>query len=186
MHACTYVRTHVRTHALTYTYARTARIVQVPMHGITLENITVDSYSGVGDCRWADVTATNLEPPFPKCANTPPPPPPPPPHTCVQTKVVGCYNDTDTTAPVLPEYQPQLHDKVTIEACASACFGLKQTLAGIDAGNHCYCGNQVGGVVGGSRPLHECYGDPCHANSTEKQCGGEHRMLVYTFSCQKR
>ena len=37
--------------------------------------------------------------------------------------------------------QAQLHDEVTLEACASACDGLHLPVAGIDGGNHCFCGS---------------------------------------------
>ena len=78
-----------------------------------------------------------------------PPPGPPPPHGhCTKAKNVGCYNDSSFLA--LSNYQPQLHDKVSFESCASACSSLfgSASLAGIDARNHCYCGKVL--VAGAS------------------------------------
>ena len=57
---------------------------------------------------------------------------------CKRVAVQGCFNDTGWAsrgAGILPLYQPQVHDKVTYEVCASACYSLKSSyLAGIDAG----------------------------------------------------
>jgi hypothetical protein len=117
----------------------------------------------------------------------PPPPPPPPPspsHRCTKVKDVGCYDDSTFLA--LPNHQPQVHDKVTFDTCASACSTFGSSLAGIDAGNHCYCGKAVAaGASAYSRPMPECQTTPCHANPNEKGCGGVHRMLVYSFECTK-
>ena len=120
--------------------------------------------------------------------NAPPRPPPPhsPPHQCTKAKDVGCYNDSTFLAP--PHYQPQVHDKVTFESCAFACssFG-SEALAGIDAGNRCCCGKVVAaGASAYSRPMTECQTSSCHAEPTEKGCGGVHRMLVYAIECKKQ
>ena len=156
----------------------------VPIKGITIENVKVDSPSGgTGVCKWADVTAVGRNsPPFPVCVNAAP-------ATCTKKKVHGCYNDTrggGDGSVILPTYQPQVHDLVTFEACASACFGINNTLAGIDEGNHCYCGNAVppAAAAARSRPMAECSANACHANSAEKECGGPDRMVVYDFVCK--
>jgi hypothetical protein len=119
----------------------------------------------------------------------PAPPPPPPPPSCHQTKVVGCYNSSSANggstgmSPWLPNYQPQVHDRVTLEDCAGACDDVKMPLAGVDAGNHCWCGHSVTGVPAArERPQAECEVDRCHGNTSEL-CGGDLRMLVYNFAC---
>ena len=103
---------------------------------------------------------------------------------------------------VLPIYQAQLHDRVTVQACAEACDSLQHTaadadadtttpavhgeavrLAGIDAGNHCFCGDLLPGAGDLLRPAGECETTPCHANATETGCGGVGRMAVYSFAC---
>lgn len=142
-------------------------------------------------CGNAHITSTGtVVPAIPRCPVGPnassPPRPSPPPHRCTKTKTFGCYNDTTFLA--LPNYQPQIHDKVTFESCASACGdSLGSTaLAGIDAGNHCYCGKVLAaGATAYSRPMMECQTSSCHADPTEKGCGGVHRMLVYGIECNK-
>jgi hypothetical protein len=82
----------------------------------------------------------------------------------------------------LPKYIPALHDVVTLENCAAACAGLKLGLAGIDAGNHCWCGASVATAASRGRPMAECSVLHCHGNSSEL-CGGGDRMVVYQYSC---
>ena len=121
----------------------------------------------------------------------PAPPPAPPPPSCHQTKMVGCYNastggGSSGMSPWLPAYQPQLHDKVTLENCAGACDALKLPLAGIEGGNHCWCGRSVASVpTERERPQAECEVDHCHGNTSEL-CGGDLRMLVYGYACVPR
>ena len=59
-------------------------------------------------------------------------------------------------------------------------------LAGIDAGNHCFCGTESDiasvAVRAKIRPLAECEVSPCHADKQQK-CGGVDRLLVYSFVC---
>ena len=55
---------------------------------------------------------------------------------CRRAKLIGCFNDTDHNGgnsgmrQWLPQYIAALHDKVTLENCASACSDLKLKLAG--------------------------------------------------------
>lgn len=108
---------------------------------------------------------------------------------CRLSHALGCYNDTDcqscSTGPVvLPVYQPQLHNKVTQSVCASACHALNFTVAGIDGGNHCFCGNpsDLASAIAKARtrPATECQASPCHADPSQK-CGGDGRMLAFSF-----
>ena len=109
---------------------------------------------------------------------------------CRLSRAFGCYDDTDcpscSAGPVLPVHQPQLHDKVTQPACASACHALSYTVAGIDGGNHCFCGNASDLTSTESkaraRPAGECQASACHADPSEK-CGGDGRLLAYSFVC---
>ena len=128
-----------------------------PCKGFAFENITITNYRGHGDCENVYGTAVNVSPSMAGClnrTNPPPPHPSPPPAACRVKAVLGCFNDS-AVGPygLLPAPQQQLHDKVTLEACASACSAPHTanidayTVAGVDAGNHCSCGNQrdVGG-----------------------------------------
>jgi len=87
--------------------------------------------------------------------------------------------------------EPGTHDKTTLQVCAAACYedrhqGVFNTLAGIDAGNHCFCGTESdiasAAVRAKIRPLAECEVSPCHADKQQK-CGGVDRLLVYSFVC---
>ena len=109
---------------------------------------------------------------------------------CRFSRALGCFNDTDcpscSAGPVLPVHQPQLHDKVTLPACASACHALSYAVAGVDGGNHCFCGNasdlSSAGAKARARPAGECQTSACHADPSEK-CGGAGRLLAYSFVC---
>ena len=52
------------------------------------------------------------------------------------------------------------------------------TMAGIDAGNHCWCGAELdlksAAARAKNRPLAECQVTPCHADPNQK-CGGTNR-----------
>ena len=120
-----------------------------------------------------------------------PPAPQPPPHCTVQAASGHrCFNDT-VRGSVLPVPEPGTHDKTTLQVCAAACYedrhqGVFNTLAGIDAGNHCFCGTESdiasAAVRAKIRPLAECEVSPCHADKQQK-CGGVDRLLVYSFVC---
>ena len=126
---------------------------------------------------------------------SPPPPGPPaplPPAHCSIPAASGqrCYNDT-ARGSILPVPEPATHDKVTLEVCAAACYadrrqGVFNTLAGIDAGNHCWCGTAADVATAAAqasvRPLAECQVSPCHADKGQR-CGGVDRLLVYSFTC---
>ena len=133
--------------------------------------------------------------PYPAWSTWSPPPPaplppPPPAHCTIQASSQRCYNDT-ARGSVLPVSEPATHDRTTLEICAAACFedrrqGVFNTLAGIDGGNHCWCGTEAdagsAAAKAKARPLAECQASPCHADKGQK-CGGVDRLLVYSFVC---
>ena len=101
-------------------------------------------------------------------------------------QLLGCYDDSTVGAyGLLPSPQPQLHDRVTLEACAAACASHALTVAGIDAGNHCTCGDATDLLPSKNliRPGAECQATPCHADPAETGCGGPSRTVTYTFTC---
>ena len=107
---------------------------------------------------------------------------------CALTTVLGCYNDSSAGVyGLLPAAQKQLHDSVTLEACAGACARASFSVAGVDGGNHCSCGGKVNvdnaTRNGLSRPIAECETAPCHEDPNEKGCGGTNRLLAYGFEC---
>ena len=118
---------------------------------------------------------------------------------CVAGEQEGCFN-VSRSAPggdaVLPAYVPSLHDHVTVEGCAAACFSLNATVAGIEGGSHCYCGgmNDIAAGASRARPDAEClppscpntYGDGCSCTgNTTERCGALGRLFAYRFSCER-
>ena len=125
----------------------------------------------------------NVSAPAPPGPPRPAPPTPRPAHACAVTKRLGCFDDTKAGS-VLPTPQPRLHDIVTLENCASACFGAKLAIAGIDGGNHCWCGSSLTGATAQKRPDAECAKSACHGNRSETGCGAAGRLMAYAFSCK--
>ena len=169
---------------------------QPAITGIVLENITVRQPGTLGECVWADVTATDLKPALPLCVNHRPLPP----ASCELTKTLGCYDDSKQKGLGFA-YQEAVHDKTTFEVCAGACDQLAQQqqgsstqqgnrkktkfdVAAIDDGNHCYCGTaSLLAALATSlvRPAAECEASHCHANASETGCGGKGRMVAYSY-----
>ena len=128
------------------------------------------------------------------CGDAQPPPPPPPPAVCVVSPPSACYNDTgckqqaDPEAPssdcVLPVYIGAVHDKVTLEDCANGCWAANKSIAGVDGGNHCRCGEPSDLAVSEAEklPVSDCAASACSGNSSEK-CGSLGRLATYTFEC---
>ena len=123
--------------------------------------------------------------------------PPLPPHmpklqpNCNLTQVLGCYDDTARSS-ILPDFQPQTHDLTTIAVCAEACAKTAKhdAVAGIDGGNHCYCGALVDTKTATAKakvkPLAECQTMACRGDTRIKNnCGGDNRLVAYTFACAK-
>ena len=163
--------------------------------GFQFTNITIRGARGGYECAYVYGSARNVTPSMDACLNhggpppkPPPRPPPPPKHRCAaQAANQRCFDDS-MSGSLLPVPEPATHDKTTLEVCASACFDGQHTLAGIDAGNHCWCGaeSDLSGAAAKakSRPLAECESTPCHADKAEK-CGGTDRLLVYHFACDE-
>ena len=63
------------------------------------------------------------------------------------------------------------------------------SVAGIDGGNHCYCGTPAAlasaAALKAKRPLAECQAMACRGdpNGEKANCGGENRLIAYTFAC---
>lgn len=79
---------------------------------------------------------------------------PPPPTECRPAETLGCFNYTGVTDSLLPNYQPQLHDLVTLETCAKACWSMNLTAAGVAKGNRCFCATRV--LPARLTPRHGC------------------------------
>ena len=152
----------------------------VPIHNITLDNVTVKHFSGAGSCTYAQVNTHNIHPVLPRgpgCGG------PPPPNCTISTTGQACYDDSQNEGLGLA-FQQAVHDHTTLELCADACFENHMPVAGIDRGNHCFCGaaGSLDKAKALLRPLPECQTSPCYANKEEK-CGGKGRMLTFSFTC---
>ena len=109
---------------------------------------------------------------------------------------VGCFVDGGSA--LLPKSHSELHDHVTLEACAAQCSEDNLTIAGILGGNHCSCGSPGALATAAAkqrkRPMAEClpqncsmkYGDGCACTGNPaERCGAAGRVLAYNFSCTK-
>lgn len=173
------------------------------MLNVTFKNITMGA--GVGgeaacdaiECRCIDSAScpsccTGVHPPSP---SPPPPPVPPAKPGCVVSSRVGCYNNSDGPT-VLKIEKLEYHDRVTLENCAGLCAASGMPLAGVDGGNHCWCGPEGAAPSSPAAtkhavPMDQCvlascpgkYGDHCSCtgNPTER-CGAVGRLLVYNYT----
>jgi hypothetical protein len=107
-----------------------------------------------------------------------------------------CFDDT-ARGSLLPDFQPQTHGRTTVAVCAEACAeaaarrhkgGAKDVVAGIDGGNHCYCGAPgnltTAAAAAKRRPLAECQTMACRGDERiKKNCGGENRLIAYSDAC---
>eukprot|EP01047_Picozoa_sp_COSAG01_P057284 COSAG01_NODE_6603_length_3585_cov_3.013483_2_plen_823_part_00 len=145
-----------------------------------------------GECTRNDGPSQHPLPP------QPPPPGPPAPHQCAIHihHTQGCYNYSDwkpgTAGPVLPLYEAAVGAKLTLEACAAACYKSSPTsgLGGVMDGNRCFCGKLADLATAAAKarsiPKAQCETTPCVGNpARERGCGGAETMLVYAFTCDK-
>ncbi|KAI0764219.1 hypothetical protein BD413DRAFT_483077 [Trametes elegans] len=94
----------------------------------------------------------------------------PPPWT-----YAACYVD-NAFGRIMATQLPD-NPSVTVESCISSCEGQNFTLAGIEFGVQCFCGDTlIDGAVPGDE---DTCNMACGGNSTEA-CGGPNRLSVYT------
>ncbi|KAI8810016.1 WSC domain-containing protein [Cladochytrium replicatum] len=85
----------------------------------------------------------------------------------------GCYADSPAPNRIL-SYQAA--DQQSVSNCVSACTGRGFSIAGLQYGGQCFCGNAIRGspaVV----PVQECMVNPCP--NQDDYCGAGYRMLIY-------
>ncbi|KAN0063950.1 hypothetical protein ACQY0O_003556 [Thecaphora frezii] len=68
--------------------------------------------------------------------------------------------------------------KMTVEGCVSYCSARGQSIAGLEFGSECYCGNTLG--TNSARNQTGC--TMLCAGSNQEYCGGPSRMLVYAVN----
>ncbi|KAH8984568.1 WSC domain-containing protein [Lactarius hatsudake] len=85
----------------------------------------------------------------------------------------GCYSDSTSSRSLERRVDP---GDVTVESCVSTCQSQSFTIAGLEFGQECWCGNQIqspGASIAQSSCNKACTGD-----STEV-CGGPDALQVY-------
>jgi hypothetical protein len=134
-----------------------------------------------------------LPAPAPPPAPPRPPSPPVPPGKCriVIHHTLGCFNDADGTL-VLPYLSPApAGASLSLESCSAACYALQPrtnfTIAGVDDGKSCFCGNSADLQTADAKSRvvdkSQCTGAPCGGSPKETECGGPGRLLAYQYSC---
>jgi Glyoxal oxidase N-terminus/WSC domain len=96
---------------------------------------------------------------------------------------LGCYTDHGVANRTLTTIMPTTggQSALTVERCTTACRAGGFTLAGLEYGSECFCGNSV---ANGGAPAPEGSAGcnmGCNGNKTEK-CGGPDRLNLYGFN----
>ena len=86
----------------------------------------------------------------------------------------GCFMDAVTARGIIG-YE-LTSSSMTNELCVSACQGKGYTLAGIENGDECYCGNTL---TTAPSNITDCEAYFCPGNSKEF-CSAGNRLLVYS------
>jgi hypothetical protein len=69
-----------------------------------------------------------------------------------------------------------------METCTSYCAGKGYSMAGVEYGTECYCGNTLSGGASTSLVSGQCY-MTCPGNPGEK-CGGPNAINLYVLKPQ--
>lgn len=85
----------------------------------------------------------------------------------------GCYGDTGTVK-IMNDYSFS-SPKMTNDMCRIGCASLNYTLAGVELGNRCYCGNSLKSTQ--LLPSSSC-NTPCVGDATQN-CGGNYVMTLF-------
>jgi Glyoxal oxidase N-terminus/WSC domain len=98
-------------------------------------------------------------------------------------KALGCFTDQGVANRTLTTIMPTTGGQaaLTVSLCTSACQNAGFTLAGVEYGSECYCGNHTanGGHLAPDGGVGCNMG--CNGNRTET-CGGPNRLNLYGFN----
>lgn len=86
----------------------------------------------------------------------------------------GCWSDQDPAS--LPYMIYDTSDN-TIEKCTSTCAQLGYSIAGMEFGSQCFCGNKL--TAKAARTVDNACFTPCAGNSSET-CGSSRRLSVFS------
>ena len=91
-----------------------------------------------------------------------------------------CYSDGQYSARVLPwpGAKASKHKQMTRETCMAICHGMHYTLAGVEYGVQCFCGNAT---AASAQKADGCT-MKCGGNESEI-CGGDKYINVLQFTC---
>ncbi|MCJ1398945.1 hypothetical protein MMC11_002146 [Xylographa trunciseda] len=88
----------------------------------------------------------------------------------------GCYVD-GTNGRIIANQEPDSQTN-TIEVCVSTCVGLGYSVAGLEYGVQCFCGNNI--VNGGALAPEDTDCNVACAGNSKETCGGGNRMSIYS------
>ena len=91
-----------------------------------------------------------------------------------------CYKDTPSR--ILPHVATISSNLNTHEWCAGQCALANFTIAAVEYGAACLCGNEFPDLP--TLPMSECASMTCAGNSSEK-CGGNYILSAYSFECHE-
>lgn len=97
---------------------------------------------------------------------------------CTVDKVT-CYVDKNSR--ILENKDVNGGGPLTQEYCAQLCANKHKTLAGVEYGNQCYCGDAIaeGAQVAADGDCNMA----CNAEGTSEKCGGSWRIGIFNASC---
>ncbi|KAI7392635.1 WSC-domain-containing protein [Hortaea werneckii] len=86
----------------------------------------------------------------------------------------GCWSDQ---SPRTIDYMAYQSDSNTIEKCTQTCADKGYSIAGIEFGSQCFCGNALGYAA--TQVIDSSCQTPCPGNSSEI-CGGGNRLSLFS------
>uniref|UniRef100_A0A4W5QVF4 Kringle-containing protein marking the eye and the nose n=1 Tax=Hucho hucho TaxID=62062 RepID=A0A4W5QVF4_9TELE len=95
--------------------------------------------------------------------------------TCQMPGNLGCFKDSGD--PPTLTGSSQTSNKLTIQNCISFCRKQRYTLAGMESGYACFCGNDLDLRRHGKAPSMEC-NHVCFGDHTQP-CGGDGWVIVF-------
>jgi hypothetical protein len=138
--------------------------------GIMVTGDTSDETDDAVQANIISVGYTNLPTPAPT-------PPPPAPH-CVEVGKSTCYGDSRKNR-IMGNFVV-MDTTMTREECMQLCYARKKTLAGVENGKQCMCGdslkNPKPSTICKKKPL-KCVGD------NSENCGGFDAIDIMHFTC---
>lgn len=95
--------------------------------------------------------------------------------TCQMPGNLGCFKDSGD--PLTLTGSSETSNKLTIQTCINSCRKQRYTLAGMESGYACFCGNDVDRQHHEEAPSTEC-NHVCFGDHTQP-CGGDGRVIIF-------